>query len=1537
MTQAITTAAQSSASKLVTATDDFISARTPVWIRQASQAQIRTLRDSLNAHHASQARLRGLTLELTPLQTFAETHFNTLLVQPLPAGVTLDQLEWLRVVPRFGTQVGTGFPTYGYEELRTHGMLRLMRNFAPQANFYLGTGLVAPGHDEVLTGPWQPFVKACRDLDVGRLYQEALTRIFSPAAERVLADDKRSGLKLATEVAALKGDIDSHVQIALREVVEGAAAPTRDDLTAFPGLLTALGRVVVDGLYLHLRDAQGAEKGVVLYLPSDPVRALRSFPSVEAMEREMATALQDPAYFQYFSQLISLEHRADFVTTLRLRLKDSLPRLDLDGAALESAPHGDPEETIFEKLAKQQVQRVKDDARLLLISTADADSADVARKTAAWKAAGLDLVNLAGLFIPAVGAILLGQLVAQTLSEVFEGVIDWHRGHQHEALEHMLGVAETLAATAATIAGVTVVRSAFVEGMRPVRLEDGRSRLWTSNLEAYESTPEAIELGGDGRYVTGTRHWMRVGSRFYEVHRQSPHGVYRLRHPAREGAYGPVVLHNGDRSWRLMLDRSQQRNDAAEMLDMLWPQHPPIDALRAEHVLQVAGVDLDELRGLLVENRPLPVNLRETLRRFEADARIESFVAHLTDEKPLSSADVELLHWCETQPGIGNGLANVLEGMPGLRASLFEHLVRAPALDDPLQLLPGLPAVDDPLLQQITEAFPGLPAAYARELVGQATENQRLVAAQTQRVPLDLAQKTRSILRMARMNRALEGLYLDNTRSAESGRLALGLLEGLLNSAVQVQVGEPGQMFTQAFSLELRDGSLAGRTLKTVVVADSVASNRVLVSTSEGYLLYDPLNTELQTSAPRTRSIFEALVLALTPAQLTYLGITGDAQAVQLRQQLSRRLPATHAAVAPVLGWAEQPRWINPGRRLPDGRVGYLLSGDGLAVNSESERTVRQCLEVLYPGADEQLLDEEQARLSQDDGLVFQHLMDLQDDFVQLKLHLDRWVSAELAESRKTVRQQNAEKILRAWQLQAEQLPAVNGQPQGQRLSLGGLQLGVLPELPPHIDFHRLAALNVRDTSVSVVPVDFLRAFSALTELNMSANQLRGLPIGLAYLPQLRVLRLAHNQIRFTAQSVGILQGLTQLTHLDLSFNRLEMLDLSFNHLSRMVSLNLRHCRLGIWPHRIELCGLLEYADLRNNQLTQVPDAVLEMPYAFRRNILVDGNQLRSLQVRKLYALDAIQEHGHLPEAIGAIDPEQVRADWVATVAVEVRPARDALWQTLLAPPASDGLLWVLTRLQKTADFTAGAESQAMLSRGVWELLDALNEDPVLCRQIFLQANKPKSCLETVTDLFSQLRVQVLKAQALTQANAPVNAARPELRAELLRLGRQLFRLEHVERIAHQDAQLRYGGHCDVLTLRLAYRVRLREPLELPAQPYAMTYPESAEVTELSEARVEGALQRVQQAQTVNALAENLSRRDFWQAYLRQQHTGMFDRINNHYIQQIAALQALEPALLDEELHQQTEAVLERKAFMVERLVSALSLSYLHGAQKSGR
>lgn len=116
--------------------DPFIGARLPEWLKRASRGQINTLRTSLNAHHASQARLSGLTLELLPLQQFAEKHLAALLDAPLPDGQVFAQLEWLRVAPRFGTLPGTLQQTYGYSQTRENGLLRLMRNFAANTRYY---------------------------------------------------------------------------------------------------------------------------------------------------------------------------------------------------------------------------------------------------------------------------------------------------------------------------------------------------------------------------------------------------------------------------------------------------------------------------------------------------------------------------------------------------------------------------------------------------------------------------------------------------------------------------------------------------------------------------------------------------------------------------------------------------------------------------------------------------------------------------------------------------------------------------------------------------------------------------------------------------------------------------------------------------------------------------------------------------------------------------------------------------------------------------------------------------------------------------------------------------------------------------------------------------------------------------------------------------------------------------------------------------------------------------------------------------------
>lgn len=341
---------------------------------------------------------------------------------------------------------------------------------------------------------------------------------------------------------------------------------------------------------------------------------------------------------------------------------------------------------------------------------------------------------------------------------------------------------------------------------------------------------------------------------------------------------------------------------------------------------------------------------------------------------------------------------------------------------------------------------------------------------------------------------------------------------------------------------------------------------RVVVRKDGRFHLYDGLGRALPFGAGDSANLYDMLAAALAPEHRTALGMAENDMGTQLRQRLLARLPATHQEVVELLQWPTQVQWFNPGRRLADGRVGYLLSGRGTGDSHSLPARVRERLRQLYPGLDEAQLDQEQALLMNRQQSAYERIVELEDDQDQLIRHLNRWVSAELSERRQRLRQRSADAILRAWRLQGDCIYDHAGMVTGQRLSLSGVQLSSLPELPAAIDFHRITTLRLQESAVDTVPVSFLCPFTALTELDMSFNQLRNIPLGIAYLPQLQRLRLAHNQIRLNAQAVGILQAMPGLLHLDLSYNRLEDLDLRFNHLSALTHLNLRHCRLGPGP-----------------------------------------------------------------------------------------------------------------------------------------------------------------------------------------------------------------------------------------------------------------------------------------------------------------------------------------------------------------------------------
>ncbi|WP_238067497.1 dermonecrotic toxin domain-containing protein [Pseudomonas shirazica] len=1410
--------------------DGFIGDRLPAWLKQATQSQIRTLRESLEAHHATQARLRGITLALPSPQQFAERQFASLLREPLPGDVAFWQLEWLEVSHRFSSTPGAEppFPTYG--QRRENGLLRLMRNFAVSNDFYLGTGLVAPGQERVLSRGTDELVEACRKLDAGRLYQQELDRTFDAAAQRILCEDKRSGLRLAVQVAALKGEITEPVKEALHALVDKPADRRSASLTGHPGLLEALGCPVADGVWIQLRDRHGQTQGGVLYLPSDPVQALRHFDSHASINRALVAELRHEPYRQSFSQLIGLDQRAGFMHKLRARLEDDQPDLELDGSV--------PQHDIFQALAAQQTNRVKQDGRLLLVPTADADEAASRERHEAWKAAGLDVLNLAGLFIPVVGGLLLGQLVAHTLSEVFEGTQDWLRGHQHEALEHMLGVAEILAGTAATVAGVTFVRSAFVAALEPVRLANGAGRLWAGDLAVFASTPGTVTLGADGAYADGGRRWIKADGVFYEVHRPDPDGPWRLRHPGREEAYGPVVLHNGERGWRLMHDEPQRWRDPAKMLDTLWPRNQPFDSQQAQQILRMAGIDEDELRGLLVENRRTPASLRETLRAFDADARIDTFFRDL-ERDTVSDQDLQLLAWCEARPGSKKGRAAVLADRPRSSDLLFARLTR-------------LQESSEPLLKPLMAL--GLPEPYARDLADGASHEARQQFVNSGQLSHRLAIQARSLCSVAKVSRAMAGLYLPSAYSDETGMLVLALLN------VEAM---------DAFSLALRKAVSDAVELKRIGSVADVVDQRVLVREQGVFALYDGRGRKLAMQPPASSDVFQAVLAALKSRNLLgRLGLAENANAERLREKLMAYL-GTHEEIARMLGWASTERWFNPGQRLADGRVGYLLSGRAALPTTPREQ-LRAGLRRFFPGLGDSLETQVDRWLLQNVS-VADALLALQDDFEQLNRALNGWVSAALSDTLRARRQLFAERLLRAWQALGDHVVVdSDGKRQGLRLVLNDLPTDSLPVMPAPIDFYHVTTLVLSETTIGVVNEEFLRAFTYLQELDLSHNQLLRCPRGLGYLTNLRRLRLGHNRIRLDAHAIEALNGLPLLSHLDLSHNSpLGVYEMRFHHLPHLIELNLRRCGLSEWPRGLELCGFLQRADLRDNFLRGVPDGVLAMPLEFRQRILIDGNRLTMADYGKLYALEPLLEEPQ--EEIG-------RAWWVGSDSAS--HGRGELWDRLSTRDENARLFDLLELLQGLADFSW---PKAYLLRMGWQCLSMLETDVEFARQAQLAADDVVMDDNGAIDLFSRL----LRLHAERDAAGDSAQSRGP---RLLALGRALQRLDRIDEYVEAERQNLEGfaEPAVLATLAMRYRVRLRTRLRLPFQPARMRL--RAAAVGLSEHRLQAAEAVVGRADVLDDVVADLCTRAFWQRFVQQHFAQPFNDLEQLAGEQRAAL-----------------------------------------------
>ncbi|EFU5017757.1 E3 ubiquitin--protein ligase [Salmonella enterica] len=383
-------------------------------------------------------------------------------------------------------------------------------------------------------------------------------------------------------------------------------------------------------------------------------------------------------------------------------------------------------------------------------------------------------------------------------------------------------------------------------------------------------------------------------------------------------------------------------------------------------------------------------------------------------------------------------------------------------------------------------------------------------------------------------------------------------------------------------------------------------------------------------------------------------------------------------------------------------------------------------------------------------------------------------------------------------------------------LNVGGAGLTTLPDhLPPHIT-KLIIPRNNYLTRLSRLP-------PGLRELSVDGNLLASLP---ALPPGLQSLSVPGNQLPSLPDLPSGLRKLwasgNRLTSLSALPSGLRELIISSNRLTSLPALpsELRELSVShnLLPSLPELPSGLQELSVSHNRLTRLPESIISLPSYARVNL--DGNPLSERTLRTLRNLTSAPGYSGPRirfDMAGPSVPREARALHLA-VADWLMPAREGepdpadRWHASGQEDNAAAFSLFLDRLRETENFEKDAGFKAQISS--W--LALLAEDDVLRAKTFAMATEAtSSCQDRVTLALHQMKnVQLVHnaEKGVYDNNLP----------GLVSTGREMFRMEMLERIAREKA--RTLALVDEIEVYLAYQNKLRESLELTSVTAEMRF-----------------------------------------------------------------------------------------------------------------
>ncbi|WP_280041055.1 NEL-type E3 ubiquitin ligase domain-containing protein [Pseudomonas sp. Hg5Tf] len=1441
--------------------DGFIGRALPAWLRTASVEQLTALKEAMVLSLYFNQRTRSALAGLQSIDSFT----LPLLQQALGPRLDAQRLQFVmgRKEPVITSQpIGSPVTAAVYANIPL--LEAALRNFNEEetrpGGYLAGNRLLDP-HDAQTELPTPDvFARACRQLDLGKRYQQHLDSVLSPAegvdeqpgegrrrVASLIARMQRYSMLVDAHIAWIKGQLHADEHQLLVKLCGLQSPINLNDDPVIPKQLSLLGCWLEGIVVLDVRDETfsplyTSSNRVLVYIPGDPLTPWRAYPSLRHFANDLGRRLRIGSYQNFFRRFVRRRDSQRFFSRVVSGYADvsDLANIDLHERMLAF------DGRLFDSLAHASIQRIKDDAAMIAVPTSAVDREVQREHDERLAAEGWTLLNLAGLFVPVLGALLLAMAAWDLLRGVYHGVQAWREGDTHEALDHVLNVAIDLAVIAATAAGIHAVRGAWqrstvVDSLIPAQLNDGSQRLWNQDLSAYRSEipPAAAVQDPEGLFHLGSQAWIEMDGYYYAVRQRN--GTWCLS--SRNG-HAPGLVHNGAGAWRLWSEQPAEWEDPYRLFRRLGRFYQTFNDQQIDEILTATNLTPDQLRALHAYVRAPDACFVDTCERFALDQRIRVAILQLSQEHEVE--DQQVLDAIRVLPG-AEGLSEPLlvSLVMRQRRSLFQQLYDA-----------NLAGHSDETAL-LRRDFPGLHARAAIAVLEAAGTAQRERLLESGRVPLPMAEAARTAVRQIRVARVYEALYLHTPQSLDLARVCLKLCGKL-----------PGAPAGQRW--RLFDVTLQGPALLAVGEGEGDRCLDMLHHAGD-FQLFDDQGRSLAGPG----EFFSVMAAGFDDAERDAMDVS-EPFAHNLRVLLAAQAKVQRQEVGQFIGPAERIGWFRPPQRLEDGRLGYPLSGRSPG-HLRRPAALSRRLRLLYPAFDDAQIErwlEAVRRSGQDPD---REIVRLERELSRLQVELGRWCeSLPATSSQRTPRQSLSQALIGCWQhTRGTHMYSATGEFEGYRLMIWGLRLDNLPALPESVSFEHVRQLSLRDMGLRDLPADFLRAFPNVTHLELPNNRVTQLPPNLPLLRLLRELDLCDNSIVLDQTQAQTLSDCESLEVINLSSNPLGR---TFS-LARMIRLRRLHVqRTGISQFPPDLLSRqeLNVADLRNNAITDVPEQFYRLPQRLSSAILLEWNPLNQGTVQRLREY-MLANGWHIAPGwldIPAPAPHVVRDRWLNAVGADALAQRSYTWDQMQGTEGSQAFFQLLERLLGTVDFQ---HRPFVLADRVFTLLEAMGQYSGLREELFgVMNNLELTCQDSAALHLSTLELRLLVWRACYEAGPGRE------QSALVELGRQMWRLDQVDQAALADIQARQAaGHDpDQIEVGLAYRLELRQLLNLPGQPGDMGFRAIAGLDAQQNQRLG---QQILARENNERLAESLLTRDFWLAHLKRAYASRFSAVSEPF------------------------------------------------------